>query len=82
MKASSLQNLKVALDLSTWMIKKQRFADYPKGPETKRMMQRHELHLNYVSGTQGHSTWRNMKVWVSMRIITARYNRLIGNHQK
>ena len=22
-----------------------------------------KLHLNYVSGTQGHSTWKNMKVW-------------------
>ena len=52
-----------------------RIADYPKGLETKRMMLSSRLHLNYISGTQGHSTWKNIKVWDSTRIIIARYNR-------
>ena len=39
------------------------------------------LHLKYISGTQGHSTWKNIRVWDSTRIIIARYNQLIRNHQ-
>ena len=45
-----------------------------KGPEMRRTVLSNRLHLNYISGTQGHSTWRNMKVWDSTRIIIARYN--------
>ena len=41
---------------------------------TKRMMLSSKLHIDYVSGTQGHSTWKNMKVWDSTRIIIAQYN--------
>ena len=68
MKALSLQSLKVTLDLLTWMILESKdFADYPKEPETKRTLLSNRLPLNYVSGTQGHSTWKNTKVWDSTR---------------
>ena len=60
-----LTEFKDVSDLSTWMIWKQRLADYPKGPETKKMMLNKKLHLDYVSETRGRSTWMNMKEWDS-----------------
>ena len=42
-----------------------RICKYPKGPEMKRTLMINKLHRDYISETQGHSTWMNMKVWDS-----------------